>query len=244
MISKRDIRRWLRQSFGVDLIRFHPKTHSLARRIALMRFYNIDLVIDVGANAGSFGRQLRSLGYDGRIHSFEPLAGAYTLLVREIGDDQRWQASRLALGRSPGVAKINISRNSYSSSLNSMLPSHLHAAPASEYVGMEDIEIRTLDSIPIHDVGTDSGIWLKIDTQGSEMAVLEGATETLKKIHTIQLEMSLTPLYENETPFAEMLSFLMARGYDPVGLEPGFTDAASGRLLQVDGIFHREIAAE
>jgi FkbM family methyltransferase len=204
-----------------------------------MEFYNIDLVIDVGANSGSFGRQLRSLGYTGRIHSFEPLSAAYGELLCEIGDDEHWRASRVALSRSSGSTKINVSQNSYSSSLNPMLPTHLRAAPSSAYIGTEDIELKTLDSVLGEDPEADSTIWLKIDTQGSEMAVLEGAVKALETIHTIQLEMSLTPLYENEVPFSEMLAFLMDKGYDVVGLEPGFTEVTSGRLLQVDGIFHR-----
>jgi hypothetical protein len=61
----------------------------------------------------------------------------------------------------------------------------------------------------------------------------------LSKIDTVQVEMALTPLYEGETSFTDLSNFLLDEGYTIVGLEPGFADPETGRLLQVDGIFHR-----
>lgn len=53
--------------------------------------------------------------------------------------------------------------------------------------------------------------------------------------------MSLLPLYEGSWLFAEALEFFTASGFELVSLEPGFTNVATGQLLQVDGIFMRSI---
>jgi hypothetical protein len=80
---------------------------------------------------------------------------------------------------------------------------------------------------------------MKIDTQGYESRVLQGAQGSLARIDTVQMELSLVPLYEGELLFQEMWELLRAKGYTLVAIESGFSAPASGQLLQVDGIFHR-----
>jgi hypothetical protein len=82
-------------------------------------------------------------------------------------------------------------------------------------------------------------VYLKIDTQGFESKVIAGAEQVLSRIDTIQLEMSLVPLYEGELLFDEMCRLMMNKGYSLVSAEAGFSDETSGQLLQMDGIFHR-----
>lgn len=239
MISKKTLPRILRNFLGFDIVRYSASVHPLARRALLLKNYGVDMVLDVGASAGYFGQQLRSIGYRGRILSFEPLSSAYATLLQTIGTDLTWTAHNFALGSMAATATINIAKNSYSSSLNQMLPAHLKAAPWSEFIGTEQVEVKTLDSIFAEVAALRHNILLKIDTQGSELEVLKGATSTLPKIGTIQLEMSLVPLYENDVLFPDMHKYLCEMGYELVGMEPGFTDRTTGRLLQLDGIFHR-----
>jgi FkbM family methyltransferase len=225
---------------GYDISRFNPESHPIARRRKLFDSYGIDLILDVGANIGQFAHQMRTdLGYTGKIISFEPLSSAFELLRNKASGDPKWEVINFALGEVSTMAEINIAGNSYSSSLLNMLPSHTIIAPKSRYIGREVIEIRTLDSI-INDLCTpENHIYLKIDTQGFESKVIEGAEQSLIRIGTIQLEMSLTPLYEEELLFGELHNILSNKGYNLVSIEPGFTDPRSGHLLQIDGIYHR-----
>jgi hypothetical protein len=43
-------------------VRFHPAISQLARLKVALRSFNIDLVMDVGANEGQFARELRAAG--------------------------------------------------------------------------------------------------------------------------------------------------------------------------------------
>ncbi len=120
-----------------------------------------------------------------------------------------------------------------------MLPAHVTAAPQFKYIGNEAIEVKKLDSILPDLCKASSNFYMKIDTQGYESNVLKGAEKSLVRIDTIQLEMSLVPLYEGEMLFIEMCMNMKELGYQLISLEPGFCDSDSGQLLQVDGVFHR-----
>ena len=238
MNTKDVIRRFIRRA-GYDLTRFSPSSNSLARRKKLLEYSNINLVLDVGANKGQYAQELRSLKYKGKIISFEPLTSAYETLFKIANLDNNWVTMNCALGDTDAESELNISENSQSSSILDMLSSHIKSAPDSKYIGKEKIEIKTLDSIWSTICPIKQNIWLKIDTQGYEKKVIEGARNSLKNIDMLQLEMSLVPLYQNEMLFDEMIEFLKYKGYRIVSIETGFTDAESGHLLQVDGIFRR-----
>jgi FkbM family methyltransferase len=225
---------------GYDICRFSPRFHPLARRKKLVELYKINVVLDVGANKGQFGRQMRDeIGFSARIISFEPLHLPFELLKKSAREDSKWETLNYALGDIEETKKINISANSYSSSILDMLPSHMRAAPESRYIGVEEIEVKRLDSIFFDICRKEDCIYLKIDTQGYEDKVIKGAEGSLPYIDTIQIEMSLIPLYQDELLFDEIYRILREKGYTLVSIEPGFSDENNGQLLQVDGIFHR-----
>lgn len=225
---------------GLDISKFDPKSNSLARRKRLLEFYEIDTVLDVGANTGQFAIELRSdLQYSNRIISFEPLSSVFPRLKSASEIDPFWDAHNFAIGDVSETRDINISGNSYSSSMLAMFPLHSEVAPESRYLGRETVTVKTIDSFFTDICGESTNIYMKIDVQGFEKRVLKGAENSLSKIATIQLEMSLAPLYEDELLFNEMCLFMKGKGYSLVAIENGFSDSESGRLLQVDGIFHR-----
>ena len=223
---------------GLKLIRY-PES-DLKRRMQLFRTFGINKIIDVGANAGQYALTMRKLGYSGPIISFEPLRDAFSLLQKASAGDENWQIHNIALGEEDRKAEINVADNSYSSSLLDIMPAHVHAAPQSRYVSKQEVTIRKLDSIFADFYHKQDRILLKIDTQGFEKNVIDGAEQSLSKITGIQVEMSLQELYSREMLFSEMIHYLGERGFDLYSLENGFSDPESGRLLQVDGIFFKK----
>lgn len=228
-------------NFGYDISRFAPTSHPLAQRKQILECYKIDTVLDIGANFGQFAQQLREdLGYKSRILSFEPLTSAFASLKTQAAGDPAWEVFNFALGDREEKCEINIAGNSTSSSFLNMLPAHLKSAPESRYVGKEVIDIKTLDSIFGDWYQPSNSIYMKIDTQGFESKVLKGSEKSLARINTIQMEMSLVPLYEGELLFNEMCELMQEKGYRLLGIETGLIDQSSGQLLQVDGTFHRQ----
>lgn len=224
---------------GYDISRFDSVSSPLARRQKLLLSYKVDLILDVGANTGQFAQQMRDLGFRGRIVSFEPLDSAYAVLKRNASHDAHWAVIQCALGEESSIMTINVSANSASSSLLDMHPAHAKAAPEKHYIGTEEINVRALDSMFGEICREESNIYLKIDTQGFEHKVIKGAEEAITHIDTIQIEMSLVPLYDGGLQFCEMDALLGEKGYRLVSIEPVFADRSTGQLLQVDGIYHR-----
>jgi FkbM family methyltransferase len=197
----------------------------------------INVALDVGANSGQFGGWLRGSGFDGKIISFEPTSSAFCELQKRAAADNLWECRNIGLGEEKEAKSINLSGNSVSSSFLPMLKEHVQIKPDSAYSASEQVEIETLDNLFDELVAPGSKVWLKIDTQGYEMNVLRGASKVLSRIHAIQVEASLKPLYEGETSAHELIGFLQSKGFEWVGIEPGLFDSKNGHLLQADLIF-------
>jgi len=231
--------RLLCRKMGRDLVPYHPLHHPLARRAKLFQTYAIDVVFDIGANVGQYAQELREIGYAGRIVSFEPLSAAFRDLQRWAQADRRCIAVNAAVGERDGSVELNIAQRSTSSSVLEMLPSHVRAAPESAFRDKELVRIVKLDSVFDNYCSVSDRVYLKIDTQGFEKHVLDGARCSLPKVQAVQVEMSLIPLYAGQLLFAELFEYLTACGFAMVALEPVFIDPASGEVLQFDGIFRR-----
>lgn len=231
----------LARKLGFELNRYNLNTSEVALIKHLLNYHHIDLVLDIGANCGQYAGFLRESSYAGRIVSFEPLSMAYAQLLAFSEKDPLWDvAPRTAIGDREGEITINIAGNSQSSSVLQMLDAHVQAAPESAYSGSETVKLSRLDIIAKQYIKSDScSIFLKIDVQGFERQVIEGATKILPLIEGIQLEMSLVPLYKDQLLFEEMLKFLHQIGYELHAILPGFTDPQTGRMLQMDGIFFK-----
>ncbi|NCR44882.1 MAG: FkbM family methyltransferase [Microcystis aeruginosa G13-12] len=231
----------LARSLGVDLKRYNVQTSEAAKMQRLLAYHNIDLVFDVGANIGQYAKLLRELGYSGRIVSFEPLSSAYSQLKAVSKKEPLWEiAPQTAIGNQEGEITINIAGNSQSSSALPMLDAHLESAPESAYSGSETVKLSRLDTIAKDYIKSETkSIFLKIDVQGLEKQVIEGATAILPLVKAIKLELSLVPLYEGQVLFKEMIDIIEKLGYELYGIEPGFTAEKTGRMLQMDGIFFK-----
>jgi FkbM family methyltransferase len=232
---------WLRRA-GYELHPYDPDpvpADEDERRARLLASEGIEVLLDVGANAGQYGLRMRRAGFVGRIVSFEPLSDAFAELQRRSAGDPRWEARRLALSDNDGTAEIHIAGNSTSSSLLDMGDRHLASAPESAYVGAERVQTARLDSLWEELAGDGARVFLKLDVQGFEMHVLRGAERALAQLRGVQAELALAHLYEGDSPWREIVDHLARHGFELAGVEPGFEDPESGRMLQFDGVFVR-----
>lgn len=224
------------KKIGYDIL--HLPTNPIERQqLDLFKEHEINLIFDIGANVGQYAQKIRRLGYTGKIVSFEPLPDAFQILKNDAANDPHWQVVQTAIGNFNGESKINIAQNSYSSSILDILPVHIESTPESQYIATTKVNVQKLDDI-IDLYYTDSSrLFVKIDTQGFEKQVLEGALKSLDKIKGFQMELSLLPLYENETLMQDMIDLLRTYGYKLVLIESGHRNYNTGEILQVEGYF-------
>ena len=222
----------------LELRNFSIDKSENARFFTMLSHHKVNTILDIGANEGQFGVILRDIGYKGKIISFEPLTHARKELHRISQNDPLWEiAPQVAIGDEDGEIEINIAGNSESSSVLNMLDSHLEAAPSSKYIGKEKVLLRKLDTLVPDYIKPDSVVFLKIDTQGYEEQVMEGAHALMKNIVGLQLEISLVPLYESHSLLEGMLQNLKEKGFELWGISTVFSDPHTAQLLQIDATF-------
>ena len=227
----RDYIRNLVRKSGFDIVRY--TSHKI------IHHYKFDLVFDVGANAGQYAREIRALGYRGTIISFEPLSKAFKVLEKNAGNDAEWQVFNYALGDKDEQSTINISENSYSSSLYDIHDIGIEALPETQYIGKETIQVKRLDSVFPDFYTGNQQVFLKLDTQGYEKNVLEGGLDALQHVNGLQVEMSLFPVYKGANLFNDMLKYINDKGFRLVHIKPGFCHPQTGLMLELDAIFLR-----
>lgn len=227
-------------SLGFDLYKLSTNSNSSLQLLKGLENFGVNLVLDVGANTGQFAQELRSIGYGGRILSFEPLPDAYKKLLVNSSKDSLWDIhTRAAVGDFNGEIEINVAGNSVSSSVLPMLDTHSNIAKNSAYVGKFLVPIIRLDSLD-KNLYQKKKYFIKIDTQGFEWKVLDGAQEILSNAHGVLCELSLTPLYEGQHLWLDIIDRLKASGFKLWSIQTGFTDPKNGRTLQMDAIFYRD----
>jgi FkbM family methyltransferase len=206
----------------------------MARRKSVLE--EVDTVIDVGALEGQYANEIREIGFNGNILSFEPIKEVYQELERNSSNDEKWKVFNMALGRYSGKETINVSENMHSSSILDMMKKHKKNAPKSDYVRREKVDVERLDSLFYDICNAKNSILLKIDTQGYEDRILKGCEKCIRNISFIQMEMSLQKLYKESWSLDDAVKKMYNMGFVLISVEEGFV-STNGKLLQVDGIF-------
>jgi FkbM family methyltransferase len=195
----------------------------------------IDTVIDVGANVGQFGQDLRTRGYRGKIVSFEPIASVYQTLAATTTTDTQWESHNCALGAEAGEATIHVSQASVFSSI---LPSTQAATRYDKTAAIaktETIAVRRLDDTCR---GLSGNVLLKIDTQGFERQVLEGGRAMLSTLKGVLMELPIVHLYQRTWRFHEAVAFMDEAGFVPAQIRPvNYHSADPVSQVEVDCLF-------
>ena len=198
----------------------------------LMAALEIDCVLDVGANRGQFGRDLRAIGYAGRIVSFEPVPTAFAALSELAARDPLWTAHPIALGSESTTATIHVpDETSGSSFLDLVEDLHFES---------ERVPIERLDAVfPTLDMGSDSPrVLLKMDTQGFDLQVFAGASGCLDQILALQSELSVVPIYKGMPDYLEALSVYEDAGFGLFNLAL-VNRTADSRILELNCLMER-----
>jgi hypothetical protein len=116
----------------------------------------------------------------------------------------------------------------------------LEIEPSVDYVGTQEVPVHRLDSVLDQFAQPGDKIYLKFDTQGYELKILDGALGVINRFELIQLETSFFEVYRGEALIGDVIKFLDYLCYRVVSIDPGWENPATGELLQADFIFGRK----
>jgi FkbM family methyltransferase len=201
----------------------------------MFELYGVDAIFDIGANIGMSAESYRAAGFRGPIVSFEPVPSLYAELKRRSQADQLWHTVPLALGSQCGHAEIHVTGgHAGATSLLQMTDNVVKHAPDQAVVDTQRIELSTVDDVMAEHYPDGDRLFLKIDVQGYERQVLEGAQQSLPRIVGMKLELSLVENYLGETLLTEMLPMLYDLGYRAVCIERAWGNDSTQEIFQVD----------
>ncbi len=198
----------------------------------------INTVIDIGANTGQFASAIGAILPEAQIYSFEPLPDCYQKLAKRLANHKRFKSFCIALGDEK--KKINFWKSNFSpsSSVLSMTPLHKETFPFSAQNKLVPIQMGLLDDY-LQEITLTSKTLLKIDVQGYEYKVLQGAIKILDSIDYILIEVSFQTLYEQQASFHDIYCYLISKGFEYSG-SLGSITLRSGIALQEDILFIRK----
>lgn len=194
------------------------------------------VLVDVGANAGEFTRAVSSLVPLAGVHAFEPQPSCRAELQQALTGVPNSRLHAAAVGASAGEIELLCTENSRLASV--LKPD---ASVAEGYAG-GDFKVRQHLKVPLvrlDDVipaNTEVGL-LKIDVQGYELPVLEGARETLRRTTALLMEVNYVPHYEGGATFDGLLAAVCAHGFRTFGISAPYTGPKGP--LWADALFVR-----
>lgn len=241
MLHRNDIIKKLFRVMGFKIERYSYYTDNHLRLAEVLRQKKVTYAIDVGANEGQFAKALFMAGFDGNIVSFEPLPEAHSALLKQAQHySGRWTiAPRMALGAASKAQTLHVSANGFSSLFRTASQALTMAAPEAAANDSIEVGCARLDEVLPSFVGKGARSFLKLDTQGTELEVLQGAEAALCEIDFVLTEVAFCELYFDQALAAELDDYLRSKGYTLIDIWPGFRRPVDYRLLECDFLYGR-----
>lgn len=199
------------QSFGYDNCAMDSNGEALVIKAFIK---SGDTVFDVGAHCGQWSGYIFKEKLDVDLHAFEPIPSVFNLLKNNIAQSKTAYAHNLALSNENGTKKFfyyDVSRQAAETSslyYRPLVDSIVHARPH-----IINVTTMRLDSFcQKHDIRVID--FLKIDTEGSEYDILQGASAMLSdgSIKVIQFEYGGTYI-DAQITLKAVYDLLTEKGY-------------------------------
>jgi FkbM family methyltransferase len=146
-------------------------TDDIASFALISRLARDAVCVDIGCHKGKFLDPMRRAARDGRFYAFEPIPYLYDLLKSKYRTDSRVEVFDAALSSADGHAVFFINQQDMGLSGLSERPGRLRQ----DQLVKVDVPVRTLDGV----LGDRHVDFVKIDVEGAEFDVLEGARKTI-----------------------------------------------------------------
>jgi FkbM family methyltransferase len=219
-------------------IRFAKHTRIAETSFLDLLSENVDCVLYVGANRGQMMEKFFKNFPATPIIMYEADPRLAAFLEKKYGGALVTVRNK-AVGSENGKSDFYVSTGTdgQSSSLLHMGDRHLKWSP--ESAQRETIEVETI-ALDTEQLFGYKSIFLKIDIQGFELEAFKGATNLLKNVVAIDVEVSTVSMYDGDCNWLEVSNFLAALDFQLFDIDPWFHDhTTNNELLQADFRFVR-----
>lgn len=197
------------------------------------------LIFDVGAHHGLISGKFRELFPASAIYAFEPFKASFDQLRNNTAADPGIHAFNFGLSNREGMERFHSNPASQTNSLFSTDErAGLIWGPGT--FGTQEMvsaEFKTVDNFMATQDIQEIDI-LKLDVQGAEPLVIEGAAEACRRgaIRLIYSEILTQPTYQGQKRLDEALAVFYDNGFDLYNIY-NYSLTLDGRLREVDVIF-------
>ncbi len=197
------------------------------------------VIFDAGAHHGESAQMYKKLFPTAAVYSFEPFPQSFAKLQKAIVNLATVQAFNVALSNRVGETEFNSNQYTATNSLLKTAPEVESVWPGGLVDTREQIRVQTttLDRFcQDHSIGAID--ILKLDVQGAEPLVLEGAAQLLRRrsVRLVYTEILTLPSYTGQIELHEFLRMMQDFGFELFNFF-NLNTTASGQLRQVDAIF-------
>ena len=193
------------------------------------------VVVDVGANVGDWSCALLNSTTLDTLIAIEPNPAVVDVLHARLAWARQARVVNVAVGAENGTLPFHATVGTVCGSL---------LVPRKEMEGLygDTMRVQNVVQVPVQrldDVLADVAevSLLKIDVQGSEQAVLAGASATLRRTQMLLIEVNFVSHYEGDILFPELHSLLERHGFALANLSPPFR--IQGKVLWADALYCR-----
>ena len=196
------------------------------------------IIIDVGGFNGETSLYFADEFKGQKVYCIEPNARMWPVLDKVAASHTEIQLKKLALGQRKGRAVLHVTANNVSSSLNEISIQEIERTTALQGMKPEteaQVEVSTLD-----DEFRDFPhiLLIKLDTQGTELDVLSGGVQTLKRTRFVLTEMDNHKLYKNTCQYYEVDEFLRRNSFKLADIVVSYR--GDDGLAEFDALYENE----
>jgi FkbM family methyltransferase len=232
------LREWVLTQYGIPYSRFDIS----GPLVTYLRGRGPISLIDVGASSGDFSESIIKFCGVRKGLLIEPIprrceelrakftGGNFEIICGAVGDKE-------------AELEMEVLKWDYASSIlpvirtNSTVTSVLDLSPKEKV----KTRVQSLDEILDKCQFPNQVDLLKIDVQGAEHLVLDGARKALQRVQAIYTEISFRALYEGSATFEGISERCRKAGFRLTSLNEGFR-GSDGELLQGDALYLRDHA--
>lgn len=194
---------------------------------------DFEIIFDVGANVGNYTARFKKYFPESKIYSFEPIRSTYNQLKNRFEKKKGVECFNLGFGRNKSILRIKLQKGSQLNSFNDTVPLD------EDIESTEVVKVDTVDSFcEAHNI--QSIDFLKIDVEGYELEVLEGAKNLLQndKIQFIYSETGFSEEDSYKVSHTSLDKFIIKYGFKFCGFYETIKYGGRKYLVYSNALYH------